>query len=135
MHPRTTIHDPFRLDRVLLSQAFVVIESFEESQPFAGTMFLPDRLRSAPPRSQALVSVEPVRLAVHEPLPVTRNHRLEGFRDPEREDALAEQHGPDAPSRPPLRGVADVSTGPCHWIAGASARPPCPRASPAVRRP
>ena len=56
---------------------------------------LPDRLRPTPPTSQALVSVEPVRLAVHEPFPVPWNHRLERFRDPEREDALAEQHGPD----------------------------------------
>src|SRR6266436_9925681 len=95
MHPRLVIHDAFRLDRELLSKLVLIIELCEESQSIAGAMLLPDCLRPTPPGRQSLISVEPVRLAVHKPFPVPWKYRLEGFRDTKRDDAFAQQHGPD----------------------------------------
>jgi hypothetical protein len=44
------INDPFRLDQELLFQFVLVVKLLDKSQPFAGAMFLPDRLRPTPPR-------------------------------------------------------------------------------------
>src|SRR4051794_35386983 len=95
MHTRLVIRDPFRLDRELLIQTVLVVEPVDEGEPIAGAMLLPDRLCPTPPSGQTFVGVEPIRSAVHESVPVPRDHRLEGFRDAEREDALTEQNGPD----------------------------------------
>src|SRR4051794_20489652 len=73
----------------------LIIQLLDKSHPITSAMFLPDCLRTTPPCCQALVGVEPVRLAVHETLAVPWNHRLEHFRDTKRKDALAKHHGPD----------------------------------------
>ena len=55
-------------------------------------MLFPDSLGATPPRGKAFVGIQPLGLAIHQSLAVSRNDGLECLCNPKRKDALAKQN-------------------------------------------